>query len=322
MFNKYPKITAQQKNTLPAGHWIVQEKLDGSNAGIAYESSCDVQFLMLHSRNVALARIKVASDHVSVTALTGEYGAFGTFVGCVSENARRIAQVMSETNTEHLYGEWLVPHTITYPTYDYNRFYVFDAVRGGKFFEPDIMLMSGLETTGFIQDVPSYYMPVVTPVTQDDVTRATDYIARLASMRGRSRIEGVVLKLYSSELDQFGQRYCYKHVLPEFREDHAKNAMFPAPKDPLSTEQRLCDALPDRSIEKTFEKLLDAHGAWENRLIPKLLGMVWQEFFEEHLIGALQQAKMPLVNTRELRAIVDKRTREFALARAAQGVAA
>ena len=136
------------------------------------------------------------------------------------------------------------------------------------------------------------------------------------------RIEGLVVKSYAleakGERDIWGQRYMYKHVLPEFREDHRKNPMFPDSPEALTTEQRLASFMPERSIEKVYQKVCDARGGWKPQNFPMLLGMAWQEFLEEHAVAALQEHKMPIVNTRALKMEIERRAREYALSRPAE----
>lgn len=303
-FNKYPKIPNQQKNTLPAGEYTVQEKLDGSNAGIELTSTGD---LIIHTRNVALAIVEFEGGR---TALQPQFGNFHLFVQQVEEIADAIRGYMVDHGLVHLYGEWLVPHTIQYSQDMYNQFYVFDAVNREQNFVP--VPIQGLPDKFLIPRQMNVYLDGSDP---DAVRKTTN----LVQEKVERRIEGTVWKRYDFDsqgmLDQFGQRYCYKDVLPEFREDHRANPMFPGPLDPLTAEQRVAAHLPDRALEKVYEKLIDANGQWENKLYPAFIGMVWQEFFEEWLIKALQEEKMPTLNTKHLYAIVTTRAREFATER-------
>lgn len=308
-FNRYHKIPNRQKFHLPPGKYTVQEKVDGANSGIQLSSD---QTLILHSRNTVLAHIHINPDYtVSEVKVAPEYGDFSGFVQMVKNNAGAIYSYMLENNYTNIYGEWLVPHTIKYSEDRYKKFYLFDAVNTNGVFTypappPDMLHPVKYAHVELTDDSPADKIRQVTLQFQDDLLS--------------HRIEGTVWKRYDLDAlnatDDMGQRFCYKDVLPEFREENKKNPMFARNQlDILTTEEKLVQHLPERSLEKVYEKLVTSKGGWNNSLIPVFIGMVWQEFFEEHLIPALQTHKMPIVNTNHLKQVISKRAREFALER-------
>ncbi len=307
-FSKYPKVPSVKHYPLPDGPLVIQEKLDGANAGI--ELTPDMDALIVHSRTRALARL--TADEV--TFLVDSLGNFAEFVAYVHLRFSQIHDLMITYRIAHLYGEWLTRHTLSYPDEMWRKFYVFDVVDrfNGHYYDP----------ADLIESLTACKLEVVRSVriSPPDRQTAPEMVEKTAAeWNVQRRIEGVVVKSYKLDAegkrDPWGQRFCYKHVLPEFREDHRKNPMFPDAPEALTVEQRLAAFMPERSIEKVYEKVVDARGGWTPQCFPMLLGMAWQEFLEEHAVAALQEHKMPVVNTRALKGEIEHRAREYALSR-------
>lgn len=307
-FSKYPKVPSVKHYPLPAGRLVIQEKLDGANAGI--ELAPDGDSLIVHSRTRALARL----TEDKVTILVDDLGSFGDFVKYVHVRFPDVHGLMVVSGLSHLYGEWLIKHTLSYPEDMWRKFYVFDVQdrHNGRYYDPNEspegIWAAGLEIVR------------AQGITAPDAATAMQMIEVQAAEWGRERrIEGAVVKSYDldkrGELDNWGQRYCYKYVLPEFKEDHRKNPMFPDAPEPLTVEQRLASFMPERSIEKVYQKVVTARGGWQPQCFPMLLGMAWQEFLEEHAAKGLKEHGMPTVNTRVLKGEVERRAREYALNR-------
>lgn len=318
-FIKYPKVENQQKHTLPAGAWTVQEKLDGANASIQYyRESNGVDFLLVCSRNQEKAEVCVDGSFKATKLLQASTEPIGGLVQHVEEHAEAIIAFMRLNTVSVIYGEWLVKHTIEYPSEMWRKFYVFDILGpSGMFLDPQrfwpALLELGFSTVRRTEinfdDAPG----------SEDFRKATQSLA--ASIEDEEsrlcRTEGAVFKRYDLDAqwatNQYGGRVCYKDVLPEFREDHHKNPAFPTPTEPTSIEERLIAHLPERSIEKVYLKIT-AQSGWDNKLFVPFMRAVWQELFEEHLIAAIEKEKAQVVNLKALRSLCDARTRACALA--------
>lgn len=309
-FEKYPKVPSVKNYPLPDGPLTIQEKLDGAISGI--ELTPDGDALIVHSRTRALARLTAQE----ITPLVEDMGSFGELLSYVHARYERIHELMSGRGIAHIYGEWLTRHTLSYPDDMWRKFYAFDLVdrATGRYFNSEeaaeSLIACGLKVVRSRRIQPQgsgEAMAMVEAVTAD--------------WNAERRIEGVVVKSYlkdkAGELDAWGQRFAYKHVLPEFKEQHAGNPMFPPPASALTVEQRLAAVMPDRSLEKVFQKVVDARGGWKPQHFPMLLGMAWQEFLEEHAVAAFQSHGLPNVNIRALKTEVERRAREFALSQPA-----
>lgn len=310
-FSKYPKVPSVKHYPLPPGPLVIQEKLDGANSGIEY--AVDGMSLIVHSRTRALARVTAES----VELLVSDLGNFMDLIKYVHLYFPKIHPLMTHYRIAHLYGEWLIRHTLSYPDDMWRKFYVFDVVDydSGHSYDPYEMeaelVAAGLEIVRSQR------------ISPPDPGTALQMVERQAAEWSKERrIEGVVVKSYAleatGERDSWGQRFCYKYVLPEFREDHKKNPMFPDAPEALTTEQRLAAFMPERSVEKVYQKVCDARGGWKPQHFPMLLGMAWQEFMEEHAVKAFKEYGHPQVNIRVLKGEVERRAREFALSQPAE----
>lgn len=89
-------------------HIIIQTKIDGANAAIRYDSETD--------SIVAQSRKNILDTH---NTLRGFY----EFTQLLNKD--RVKTILG-TNNLILYGEWLVPHSVSYPENAYKHFYVYD----------------------------------------------------------------------------------------------------------------------------------------------------------------------------------------------------
>lgn len=301
-FDKYQKIEAASKYHLPEVPWVLQHKLDGSQAGIQLDH--EGQRLLIHSRNTLLATV-----NLDPTGEDGEDGklsdpAFALFVRQVRQNAHALYQGMCANLITHIYGEWLRPLKVKYPEAMLYKFYVYDLVEDGVFRSPSDW---GNALRGFGFEVMDS-QPLPLQLTHVQLREHTLALQELCGYP----IEGAVVKSYvadaNSQTDHFGKRLIYKDVLPAYHEAKGQ----PAPD--LPTEQAIVATFPTRTLEKRYLDTVAANGGqFEGKLIPQIIGRVWNDFITEHLDDALRTYKYPVVNTRELKCLMDQRAREYAL---------
>ena len=304
-FNAYHKIPSSQKFNLPGGAATIQHKLDGSNAGIERQGNA----LIVHTRKTPLARIVGGETEM----LGGGNAGFASLVGLVQASDGALLELMEERGVAHIYGEWLVPHKIKYPEGMYRKFYAYDLVMEEGHYAPVEPIAEALLGLGFrLPEEWRYFLPeggVLPRATLREIT------LKLQEQVGYP-IEGSVVKYYlrdrRGERNKFGGRHAYKDVLPEFQE--SKGIKVRPEQGPV--ESQLAAALPERAIEKRYLDVVAANGGrFEGKLIPQVLGRVWNDFITEFLDGGLRDLKYPqALNTRELKRLVDQRSREFALA--------
>lgn len=108
MFKKYQKILrlgTEETDGILNGYCFVQEKIDGANTQIWFDES--------------VAWIKTGSRSQEIKE------GFNGFIDYVQKN-EPIKKLLQDHPTWHLYGEWLVKHSITYSETAYKKWYMFD----------------------------------------------------------------------------------------------------------------------------------------------------------------------------------------------------
>lgn len=102
------RVKESYASTFEAGEPIViQTKIDGSNASIAYDSKTNS--LMAFSRRQVLDE-------------TNTLNGFWNYVQ--SLDVKTLAEVLGDRYI--IFGEWLVKHSVVYPDHMYKKFYMFD----------------------------------------------------------------------------------------------------------------------------------------------------------------------------------------------------
>ena len=101
------RLKATYANDFSIGnHIIIQEKIDGANACIRYDSE--------NGQIIAQSRKCILSDGNTLR---------GFYTWVKSLNPKQFS-ILGDRFL--IFGEWLVPHSVKYPNEVYNKFYVFD----------------------------------------------------------------------------------------------------------------------------------------------------------------------------------------------------
>ena len=281
-FEKFPKIPALgrslREGLVPTGEYAVTEKLDGANAGIIRTSA----YLLLHSRNRVVAAI--GRDGIEV------YDDFRGFCDYIVPHAEWLLDNMKWG--DRICGEWLVPHTISYPTHMYYKFYAFyqNLPRGLPFpTVPQVSKVGMVPWDG--PDRPAEilsHMEALVQTHQEGVGRP---------------IEGLVL----TRLEPPDVPYRFKYVLPQFKEEAAKPR--PAYLDG-GVEEALVSMFNARHYTKAREGTQDLRGpALDKSHTPAVLGLAWRDFMQEVFPGALKTLKYPTIDTLALKKAFERRVR-------------
>lgn len=86
---------------------VIQEKIDGANAAIRYDSETDSL---------------VAQSRKNILNISNNLRGFFDYVCSLDKQA--VKRALGDNLI--LFGEWLVPHSVPYPSDKYNHFYVYD----------------------------------------------------------------------------------------------------------------------------------------------------------------------------------------------------
>jgi len=201
----------------------------------------------------------------------------------------------------HLFGEWLVPHSLkTYQDDAWRRFYVFDVVRFSGDSEamhtPYDIYKPVLDKYGIEYIVPQRIL--INPAVEDCM-RELDANEWLVT---EGKGEGVVLKNYDF-VNRFGRQKWAKIVTSDFKQKHHKEMGAPVTKCTSLVEQEAVEALLTADIiDKVHANICCAEGGWSSKMIPRLLETVWHDFIVECSYGMVKKWKLPTINYKTLKA--------------------
>jgi RNA ligase-like protein len=187
-FIAYPKVHRIGKEEVEGildGYVSVQEKIDGANTQIWKDAD---------------GNIRMGSRSQEITE------GFNGFVEYVKNN-EDITKLLTDHPEFHLYGEWLVKHSISYNETAYRKFYLFDILVDGEFMETDMV---------------NYYANMYDiPHPQFFGNFENISVERLKEFVGQTTLgkdgEGIVIK-NRKFVDKFGNNHCAKIVTENFKE--------------------------------------------------------------------------------------------------------
>ena len=284
-------LKAYETGCVPPGRYQVQIKLDGANTGIIrLEDS-----LVVHSRNNILAKLTKGNDQ-NVGGLNG-------FVEFVKLHFNHFFDNLAVG--DHVYAEWLTPHTITYPADMYKCLYIFDD-NYQHLVDADKRILS-TPRLGFI-DIATFI--------DEDGKKLVERVMELTDQYVKSldyKTEGVVLTRLNADQSYTPKADRFKVIFPEFREDK-KVAWTPTVND-NPVEIRLAAEYSIRSYEKILEKVKDIKSvdSLTHKDIPTVLGLAWHDYMTEFFVDCVNKYKYPEVRFKALKSEFDKRIRELTL---------
>lgn len=277
-FAKFPKIPRLDRELVEGsfvpGTYDITGKLDGANAGIKRVGDG----LLLHSRNNFLALLDRDPDRELVS------NAFRGFVQWGRDFLYVFLDQLEEG--DHVYGEWLVPHTITYPKDMYNHFYPFNFGIAG------------------VEGVPLIERDMVLDV-DNAMSVADEAVAKYQSFCERHGYdsEGVVLRNTVT-----GDRY--KVVRHQFKEE-AKVKFGGGPGEPPMWD-RMAAMLPTRTYIKAKERVADLHDGTVTVVnTGDVIRETWYDYLDEVLVPAIKELKPKVIDMKKLNSSIANRTREM-----------
>lgn len=297
MFAKYihlEKFGTAEVQGIEIGEAYVFPKIDGTNASVWME---DGQ-ICAGSRN---RQLSLESDNAG-------------FFAWASKSAE-LFHLLNENPGLRLFGEWLVPHSIsTYRDDAWRNFYVFDVA------------LNKAETFGLdLSDEGEVYMPYAAyqPLMEK---YGINYIAPLKIIRngnyesfcheltnntylikdGQGHGEGVVIKNYEFR-NKYGRQVWAKIVTSEFKEKHSKVMGAPVHAERKLVEEEIASSFVTTAlVEKVYAKI-DNESGWESRCIPRLLHTVYYDVVREDMWEIVKQHKNPTINFATLQTFVTRR---------------
>lgn len=197
-----------------------------------------------------------------------------------------------------LYGEWLVPHSLTtYNKEAWNKFYIFDVYNDKK--------ESFLSYTDYKHLLDKYdldYIPAICSIknsTYDSLLSELNKNVFLI-IEGKGIGEGIVIKNYEYK-NKFGSLCFAKIVANSFQEKMLKNMPLNEKAGKQLIEQKMVDIyVDDHLVNKVFSKIVNECEGWSSKYIPRLLQSVYYDLVKEELWDFIKKENNPTINFKTL----------------------
>lgn len=254
------------------GVCYVFPKLDGTNASVWMDDGV----IYAGSRNRVLSS---GSDNAGFHAFAVQDTAIGEYLARYPHHI--------------LYGEWLVPHSLTtYRDDAWRRFYVFDVL--------DRASGALIHYENYKDNVANAGLDYLAPIamvrngTTDHFLKCLDKNVHLIK-DGMGCGEGVVIKNYSFQ-NRYGRVTWAKLITNAFKEEHHKSMGAPEVGGAVLEETIAREFVTRHLVDKSVAKITLENDGWTSKMIPRLLGMVWHDLITEELWEILKLHKNPKID--------------------------
>lgn len=205
----------------------------------------------------------------------------------------------------HLFGEWLVPHTLkTYVDSAWNNFYVFDVIKDGTYIHYE-------EYRLMLEEFGIDYIPPICKIINPDIDKLILQLEKNVFLiqDGKGTGEGIVIKNYSFK-NKYGRVTWAKIVKNEFKAMHSRNATPDARSKKVLEDEIVNKFVTKELIEKEFAKI-KADGGWTSIKIPRLLNTVYYCLVKEYCWEFVKQYKNPTINFKSLNILTTNKIKEL-----------
>jgi len=275
------KLASREVGGLLTGDVYVFPKIDGTNAHVWWDG----------------INIQCGSRTRTLSPTSDNAGFYAWVMG-----QEKLKGMAMEMGGYHIFGEWLVPHTLkTYDKQAWRQFYVFDITyeKSGEIKHLHYDRVAELCEEYGVEYIPPLRI-IKNPEEKNLIQCLEENFYLIEDGNGKG--EGVVLKNYDY-VNPFGRQVWAKIVTSDFKTKHRKNAdLGGAPRSvgTIPVEQRITDKfLTDDIIDKVFANLSADHG-WRSQYIPRLLQTIWYDFIREHAWDMVKTFKNPTINYKKL----------------------
>jgi hypothetical protein len=208
----------------------------------------------------------------------------------------------------HVYGEWLVPHSLkTYKECSWRRFYIFDVVKScGDHVHYDeyspILMKYELD---FIAP-----MKIIQNPQEENLYRCLEENKYLIE-DGKGNGEGIVVKNYGFT-NKYGRRTWAKIVTSEFKDKHVKEMGAPKSSGTDYIEEKIVDKyVTSTLIDKVYAKINNEMDGWSSKYIARLLQTVFYDLVREHTWDYVKENKMPKIDYKVLNRFCTMKIKEL-----------
>jgi ATP-dependent RNA circularization protein (DNA/RNA ligase family) len=196
----------------------------------------------------------------------------------------------------HVYGEWLVPHSLkTYRQPAWREFYVFDVLWGERHLWYE-------EYQSLVEEAGLNYVPpirIINNPTEENINRAlVENIFLIEDGAGVG--EGVVLKNYDFT-NRYGRQTWAKVITSEFKEKHHKAMGAPVSNGSDHVEEKVVNRyVTEALVDKVHANIVNDSDGWSSKHIPRLLHTVFYDLVREHAWDIVKDFKNPTINYKTL----------------------
>jgi hypothetical protein len=274
-YDKVERLGKEEVEGILNGTVYVFEKIDGANVSLYWDEE---NGLVICSHNNI-----VYSDKFG--------GNFRGIVEYVKANPN-IIQMCKDHPSWIYYGEWLVKHTIDYPTNVKNIIWFFDV------YSRDTNHYVHYETyTTALKIYGVNYANALAILENPTVEDLKQYL-KVNQFEGKPEQEGIVLKNYAF-INKYGRTQWAKVVNEVFKEVKYE------PKDKEAIEIKLAERyVTEARVEKMMNKILDGESidgkltreGLSEKDTSQLLGRVWNDVIQEEIWDILRKEKNPTIN--------------------------
>lgn len=244
-----------------------------------------------------------AGSRKRVLSLEEDNAGFCKFVTDNSDKFKVLFEMLPEG--AHVYGEWLVPHSLqTYRDTAWRDFYVFDVRVGDRHlhyndYQPYVVA-AGLN-----------YIPplrIIRNPTIDNIHSVLDennYLIRDGAGVG----EGVVIKNYDF-VNRYGRQKWAKVVTSEFKELHHKEMGAPVSNGSDHVEEKIVNKFITHAlVDKIQANIVNEVGEWSSKSIPRLIHTVFYDLVREHAWDMVREFKNPTINYKTLNGFATRKVK-------------
>lgn len=276
-FLKYPKVRKLgdvETEGIEVGECVIFPKVDGTNSQLWWDDG-----LKAGSRNRELT---LENDNAGFYAWALKQP---NLVWCLTENPDL-----------HLYGEYLVPHTLrTYRKEAWETFYVFDVMRNNQFLHYN-------EYKPILEKYEIEYIPPLGIIKNGGRENFEHYLDKNHYLieDGKGSGEGICIKNYDF-INRFGRVQWAKIVRNEFKEKNHKE-MGPPTKEFKRVESEIAESYTTKArIEKIYNNIATEQAGWKSEYIPRLLNTVYYDIIIEDIWNILKENNHPTINFTNLK---------------------
>jgi len=284
-YDKIERFNKEDVRGILKGIVYVQEKIDGANASVYFDSSRNAVIVCSRNREIAI----IGENTVEIV---------DTFRGLVEyvRNHFGILAMVKAYPDQIFYGEWMVKHSISYPESIYHKLYFYDIDNASQgWFHLTHNAIS------IFKKYEVQYVPILKKLIDPSIDEVREFL-NINTFEGSPSQEGIVIKNFDFK-NKWGRSPYAKIVNEEFREKN-KRVWKQGKKGKEIEEQIALTYVTSGRVKKQMQKMFDGQTPVDERRTGELLQRVYNDVVVEEIGDILKKFKNPTINFRTLRGTI------------------